>query len=100
MPAEIELVQCALCQHEYDAAKITRHHLVPKCRGGRITIGLCRPCHSQVHALYTEKELERQFGTLEELLEAEKLQSWIQWVRKRKPTSRIPVRTSKRKGKR
>lgn len=91
---------CPICRHEYARAELTKHHLVPKSRRGKETVLICRNCHRQIHALYTEKELEREFGTLEELLAAEKLQPWIAWARKRKPTGRVRTKTSKRKGRR
>ena len=99
MPEENEHQQCPLCGHFYEPREITKHHLVPKSRKGKITVGLCRVCHNQIHAHYTEKELEKSFGTLEELLSAPKLQEFLKWVRKRKPTSHIKTKTSKKKGK-
>ncbi len=88
---------CPICQHEYARSELTKHHLVPQSRKGKITVPLCRPCHRQIHAIYTEKALEEKFGTLESLLAAEGLQRWIRWIRKRKPTARIKTKTSKRK---
>lgn len=88
---------CPICQHEYAPKELTKHHLVPKSRKGKTTVPLCRPCHRQIHALYTEKELEESFGTLETLLAAELLQPWIRWIRKRKPTGHVKTKTSKRK---
>ncbi|QDT16239.1 hypothetical protein CA12_23390 [Alienimonas californiensis] len=83
---------CVLCRHEYDRAKLTKHHLVPKSRGGTETVLLCRPCHKTVHATFTEKELERDYDTVEALRNAEALHGWISWIRKRKPGKRIRVR--------
>jgi hypothetical protein len=88
---------CPICLHAYRPDRMNKHHLVPKSRKGKITIVICRNCHRQIHAVYSEKELERNFGTLEALLAAEQLQSWIAWVRKRKPGSRVTTRMSKRK---
>ena len=91
---------CPICEHAYLAKELTRHHLVPKSRKGRVTVPVCSDCHRQIHALYTEKELERQYGTLERLLAAEEIQPWIPWIRKRKPTARVTMRTSQRKRRR
>lgn len=88
---------CPICLHEYQPSQMNKHHLVPKSRKGKITVTLCIPCHKQIHAVYSEKELEREFPTLDELLEAEAMQSWIAWIRKRKPTARIATRTSRRR---
>ena len=100
MSKQHDSVQCPICLHEYAPSEVNKHHLVPKSRGGRETIPLCKPCHNMIHAVYTEKELERNFSTVDELLAAENLQSWIEWVRKRKPTARIRVKTSKQKRRR
>lgn len=91
-------LRCLLCGHEYERRELTKHHFVPKSRGGRETGLLCRPCHAQVHALYTEKELEAEFGTIEQLREAPKLQSWMRFIRRRKPSAKIKVKTSRKKG--
>ena len=89
---------CGLCGHEYERRELTKHHLVPKSRGGRETELICRPCHAQIHAVYTEKELEREFDSLEALRAAPKLASWMRFIRKRKPTGKIRVKTSRSKG--
>ena len=57
-------VVCGLCHH---AAATSRHHLTPASQGGKITIGLCGPCHSKLHATFTNKELARGYHTLEQL---------------------------------
>lgn len=52
---------------------------------------ICRPCHSQIHHLYTEKELEREFNTIDKLKEQADVQKWVAWVRKR-PTVGMELR--------
>jgi 5-methylcytosine-specific restriction protein A len=94
------LIQCPLCKHLYEPSEITKHHLIPKSRKGKVTIGICSPCHKQIHAVYSEKELERSYGTLEKLLEAPELQSWLRWIRRRKPTKRIRTRVSQKNSRR
>lgn len=88
---------CPICLHEYNRSEMNKHHLVPKSRKGKVTVLLCKLCHQQLHALFTEKELEQNCATIPDLLAAESLQPWIQWIRRRKPTRRIAVKTSHRK---
>lgn len=45
---------------------------------------LHRICHRQIHALFTETELARQYATPQALLEHPRMQAFVQWVR-RKP---------------
>lgn len=83
---------CELC--ERTALPLTEHHLVPRARHNKKVkrdLGkdrnkvamICRPCHNQIHDLFTEKELERSFYTIELLLANEDVQKWIAWVKKR-----------------
>jgi len=47
------------------------------------TVPICRPCHDQLHALFTEKELEREYNTLELLLQHPDVQKWLVWIKKK-----------------
>jgi hypothetical protein len=84
---------CALCARE---TKLTKHHLIPRTRHKnkrnkrefdrafvKVTVGLCRPCHSQVHAVLTEKELERGFHTIESLREHPEVSKFVAWIAKK-----------------
>lgn len=78
-------------------SELTEHHLVPRSRKGRVTVRICSPCHRQIHALFSEKELEREYDTVEKLLAAEEIRPWLSWIRRRKPTGRIRARRSNRR---
>jgi len=77
---------CELCGREVPRGMLTLHHLVPRERGGRAEhrTPLCRPCHKQLHATFSNKELEKGYGTIESLREAAVLQPFLQWIRKQK----------------
>jgi len=79
--------RCALCHREVPAELITLHHLHPKSRGGkaRQRTPLCKPCHKQLHATFSNVELEKLYPTLEALRSAPKLQPFLKWIRKQKP---------------
>lgn len=65
--------KCELCGRS--EVETTIHHLLPKEFGGTFgdTANLCIPCHKQIHALYTNKEIATRLTTLRELREDEKL---------------------------
>jgi hypothetical protein len=46
-----------------------------------ITVPICRPCHDQLHALFTEKQLEREFNSIEKLKAHQDVQKWIEWIK-------------------
>lgn len=77
---------CQLCEREVPAGMITLHHLKPKARGGKAEdrTPLCKQCHKQLHAVFSNKELEQRYATIESLRSAESLQPFLKWVRKQK----------------
>jgi hypothetical protein len=50
----------------------------------------CRPCHNHVHALFTEKTLEREFNTLASLAAHPDVARFVAWIRT-KPAGFKPV---------
>jgi hypothetical protein len=85
---------CRLC--ERIEQPLTAHHLIPRTlhknkRAKEVfgmalmkkTVMICQPCHSQIHALYTEKELGWNFNTIELLKAQPDVIKWIEWVRER-----------------
>ena len=81
---------CAICGRE---ETLTRHHLVPRTRHHnkrnkrefdratvKLTVGICRPCHSQIHAVLTEKELERNYHTVESLRAHPEIRKFAEWI--------------------
>jgi hypothetical protein len=76
-----EVFICPLCNRTIPNSQQDEHHLVPKSHGGRQTIVLHRICHRQIHAVYTETELARQFNTIEQLKLQDNIISFIEWVR-------------------
>jgi hypothetical protein len=84
---------CALCEREN--VDVTGHHLIPRMRHNKkvkremtseernTKVPLCRPCHDQIHALFTEKELEREHNTIEKLKNLPEVQKFIAWIAKK-----------------
>ena len=84
--------QCKLC--ERDGMQLTGHHLIPQMRHNKKVkreqgadrnkkVPLCSPCHTQIHNLFTEKELEREYNTIEKLKAHPGVIKFIEWIRKK-----------------
>ena len=59
-------------------------------------IDVCRDCHSAIHKyIPREKELGREYNTREKLLAHEELGTFVQWLSKRDPSSRVRTRISR-----
>ncbi len=78
---------------------LTRHHLLPQSRHdkprfarhftreeGRSRIALlCKACHSFIHSIFTEKELEQNYNTLEALVAHPEVGRFAAWLAKKPP---------------
>ncbi len=80
-----EPLSCRLCGRIIESRQLDLHHLVPKSRGGRDTVPLHRICHRQIHALLTEKELERDYPSIEALLSHPGIARFVDWIRDKPP---------------
>ena len=76
--------RCPLCDRAIPASQRDAHHLVPKMKGGKVTVAMHRICHRQIHALFSETELARRFYTPDALLAESAVRSFVDWV-KNKP---------------
>jgi len=89
--------KCRLCDRDmFLKAHSERHHLIPKSKKGKITAWVCVDCGNQVHRLFTNKELEKEYNTLEALKSHPDVQIWIKWIRKQKRFG-VCHKTKKRK---
>lgn len=100
--------RCELCQR--DGLALTKHHLIPRKRHRRRSAKLrfdreemrtriamlCRPCHSTVHATFTEQQLEQHYNTVQALAEHPELAKFIDWVRHQPTDRHIAIKPPKR----
>jgi hypothetical protein len=87
---------CTICRRLTPPEYQEKHHLVPKSRKGKETILVCRNCGDQLHKLFSNKEMERAYNTIEAILSDERIQKWIKWVKKKKDF-RVCVKAKKKK---
>lgn len=87
---------CPLCGRKIPQSQRDAHHMVPKSKGGRHTEYLHRICHRQIHALFTETELARQFNSVDALLAHPDIASFVAWVRTKPDDSMERTRKSQR----
>jgi len=71
---------CSICGRSMPDKYAEKHHLIPKCKKGSITIDVCIDCGNQIHQIFTVKELTKIYNTLESLLAHPKIQEWKKWV--------------------
>lgn len=90
---------CELCRRTIlverldDPQVVQEHHLRPEERETSPTVTLCRPCHDQIHATFTNEELRADYDTLAALRGADRLADYLDWIRTTDKLS-IQVETS------
>jgi hypothetical protein len=96
--------KCAICERD---EVLTRHHLIPQARHHnkknkrdfdrktvKRTVGICRPCHSQIHAIFTEKQLEREWNSIEKLKSHSAIAEFAAWISTKPPGFRCQMKKS------
>jgi hypothetical protein len=79
---------CALCGRQFQKAHLTKHHCLPREKGGAAddVALICSQCHGMVHATYTNETLARCYPTIDMLRDAPELETFLKWVRKQPAT--------------
>jgi 5-methylcytosine-specific restriction endonuclease McrA len=90
---------CSLCQRPFDRKQLTKHHCLPREKGGgqEDVELLCPQCHGMVHATYTNATLAALYPKLEQLRAAPELGPFLRWVRKQPPSRRKRNRPRRKK---
>lgn len=90
---------CPICDRPmYELqGSINRHHFVPKSKGGKEQEFAHTICHNQIHALWSETELARQYSDPELIRADPDMQKFIKWVQKKDPLFYEKTRRSNRR---
>lgn len=95
-PEPLQDIICELCNRSVNT--LSKHHLTPKSRGGSKgdTIMVCMSCKDMIHKLLTNKELDKEYNTLDKLKTYPKIKKYVKWI-KNKKKERMPIASKKRK---
>ncbi|MEK3904226.1 MULTISPECIES: HNH endonuclease [unclassified Paenibacillus] len=88
---------CELCGRSPLATTV--HHLIPREKGGSLlpTALLCKACHRQIHALYTNSDLVvLGLTTLDSLRSDPQIAAYLKWIMRQAPGAEPKLRKSKR----
>jgi hypothetical protein len=65
---------------------IRKHHIVPRSKGGKITVFSCETCENFIHKTWNHNELRDIYNTVESILRTETFQKFLKWRVKQPPT--------------
>lgn len=84
---------CEMCKREME---LTFHHLIPRTLHSvkwfkknftkeemNSGIDVCPDCHMTIHKTHSEKELGRNYNTLEKLMADPEIAKFVEWISKR-----------------
>lgn len=97
-PPPMPALVCPLCDRPIPAgAKASRHHLVPKLKGGAKlgTVHLHQVCHSAIHARFSEAEIARRLCDVDSLKGDPALAEFLAWVRTKPDDFHAPTRLTR-----
>jgi hypothetical protein len=81
------LGNCPICDREmYQGSSVNEHHLIPKTFGGKKTVLIHRICHQKIHSIFSERELEKVYHTIESLIQHDEMKKFIKWLRNKPAT--------------
>ena len=89
------LPTCFLCARPL-GRRIEHHHIVPKSRGGRDTAPIPPICHRKIHAVLTNKDLERAHADPAALRSHPEIATFLTWIQDKPPDFHAPTRRRKR----
>lgn len=75
---------CPICGRAYDRT-MTAHHLIPHAKKGKETVVLHSICHSKIHSIFTNAELNNYYHTIDRIMEREEMVKFAKWVAKKGP---------------
>ncbi len=90
-------MRCPLCKKEVPEWPLEVHHLRTKRSDKKTTATLCRPCHRQIHVLWTNSDLRdvgKGLDAVGGILASKEFQRALKFIQKLAPESDMTVRES------
>lgn len=86
MAERTSLGDCPICLRPMLAGgPVDRHHLLPKSRGGNEATLVHRICHRQIHALWTNRELENGLSDPQAIRSDPRMTPFLVWIAGKHP---------------
>ena len=90
-------MHCQICTRLTPQEFLEQHHLIPKSKHGAKldTIFVCSCCGNILHQIFSNKQLAKEYNTLEKILSNEKMVKWIKWIIKKPNDFSVCMRRKK-----
>ncbi len=88
---------CVFC---HMTSNTRQHHIVPRAKGGTVTVPTCETCESYIHKTWNHNQLRDTFNSVESILAAEGFQRFLKWRKKQSPSALFKSERGKYRNKR
>lgn len=73
----------------------SKHHVVPRAKGGKETVPTCQTCESFIHKTWSHNQLRDVYNTVESILATLEFQKFLKWRRKQDTTAVFRTQANK-----
>ncbi len=87
---------CQLCGRPLGVRR-EKQHLVPRARGGRVTVDLHPICHRKIHTTLDDRELDGPLATVDGLRYHPEVSRFVAWIADKHPDFYKPTATARRR---
>ena len=88
---------CPLCHRSDPRLRVSRHHLRTRSVDPELIVVICDDCHRAVHALFTNKTLARELGSVEALLAEPVFAKAARFIGRQPPGGRVRMAPTKKR---
>ena len=100
MSDENALEPCPLCGRPLvPGPSVNLHHLTLRKFKGRVAVTIHKVCHDKIHAVLSEREIARDYDSIDKLAAHPEIAEFVKWVAK-KPPEFVDGHESKNRGRR
>ena len=61
-----------------------QHHIIPRCKGGKVKAATCGECGSFIHKTWSHNELRDTFNTIDIIKADERFKTFLKWLLKQR----------------
>ncbi len=85
MPPSTNDDQCPVCGRVLGNTNVSKHHWIPKSKGGKQQELIHDICHMKIHSVFTNSQLEHEYSDPEVVRQHPDMATFIKWVSRKPP---------------
>lgn len=91
------MLRCSFCGMD---TSVRMHHLIPRAKGGIVTVPACEVCENYIHKTWSHIQLRDTYNTVDAILNDTGFQSFLKWRKKQSPETMLKSIKGRKRNKR